>query len=80
MRALDGIRVLDLSRHLAGPFVGVIMADHGADVIKVESLIGDPSRHTGADYLHGESALYLTWNRGKRSISVDYHRPEMSMS
>jgi crotonobetainyl-CoA:carnitine CoA-transferase CaiB-like acyl-CoA transferase len=76
MRALDGIRVLDLSRHLAGPFVGVIMADHGADVIKVESLIGDPSRHTGADYLHGESALYLTWNRGKRSISVDYHRPE----
>ena len=44
---LDGIRVLDLSRFLPGPWVGLTMADHGAEVIKIESLEGEPTRRLG---------------------------------
>lgn len=76
-KALDGIRVVDLTRHMAGPNATIALADHGADVIKVESLPrGEPMRTSGAYYVGDESALYLMWNRGKRSVALDLRRPE----
>ncbi|MEM1639126.1 MAG: CaiB/BaiF CoA-transferase family protein [Desulfurococcaceae archaeon] len=67
---LKGIRVLDLSHTLAGPFATMILADLGADVIKVEAPHGDETR-TWAPYINGESAYYLSINRGKRSIVIN---------
>ncbi len=76
-QALQGIRILDFSRHMAGPYASVVLSDYGADVIKVESLPhGDPSRRTGVDFNGSESVLYLLWNRGKRSIALDMRKPE----
>ena len=73
---LDGIRVLDLSRVLAGPWSGQLLADYGADVIKVERpLAGDDTRGWGppwwGDADQRMSAYYLSANRGKRSIAID---------
>ncbi|MBM3677934.1 MAG: CoA transferase, partial [Actinobacteria bacterium] len=77
MRPLDGIRVLDFTRHMAGPYAALALADYGADVIKVESVgAGDPSRRTGVDYLGDQSTLFLIWNRGKRSLAIDMRAPE----
>lgn len=76
-QALEGIRVLDFSRQMAGPHASVVLSDYGADVIKIESLPhGDPSRRTGTEYYDTESACYLMWNRGKRSIALDLRKPE----
>lgn len=72
---LEGVKVLDFTRHMAGPYATIALSDYGADVVKVETLEGDPSRRTGVDYLGEESALYLIWNRGKRSISLDLRDP-----
>lgn len=69
-RSCDGLRVLDLSRHLAGPYLAMMLADHGADVVKVESLAGDPIRGIGTDG-DDDGPLFLGWNRGKRSIAID---------
>src|SRR5437870_12580686 len=71
---LDGIRVLDLSRAIAGPYCAALMADLGADVVKVER----PGR---GDDLHawrgsGMSATFAAINRGKRGIAVDLQQPE----
>lgn len=75
MGALAGISVLDLSRVLAGPWAGQLLADLGADVIKVESPgRGDDTRHWGPPWTGpdgGESAYYLCANRGKRSVTLD---------
>jgi crotonobetainyl-CoA:carnitine CoA-transferase CaiB-like acyl-CoA transferase len=77
MRALEGLRVVDLTRHMAGPFATLVLSDHGADVVKVESLPdGDASRRSGSDYLGSEAALFLLWNRGKRSLAVDLRSPD----
>ena len=74
---LDGIKVADFSRQMAGPFATQVMADYGADVVKVESLPrGDPSRLTGVDFVDGESSLFLLWNRGKRSLALNLRRSE----
>ena len=67
---LNGIRVLDLSHTLAGPFATMILADLGADVIKVEPIHGDETR-SWAPFVNEESAYYLSINRGKRSIVVN---------
>ena len=70
---LAGIRVLDLSRILAGPFCTMVLGDLGADVIKVEHPIqGDDTRAWGPPFVDGESAYYLSTNRNKRSIAVDF--------
>src|SRR6266542_3904371 len=69
--ALDGLRVLDLSRVLAGPFCCMMLADHGADVIKVEPPEGDETRTWGPPFVDGESTYYLAINRNKRSIALD---------
>lgn len=68
--SLEGLRVLDLSRVLAGPFCAMILADLGAEVIKVESPDGDDSRHFGPWY-NGESAYYRLFNRSKYGITMD---------
>jgi len=78
-KPLQGIRVLDLSRILAGPWCSQHLADLGADVIKVEHpQRGDDTRGWGPPYLKDtkDAAYYLTANRGKRSIGVDISRPE----
>lgn len=70
---LDGIRVVDLTRYLAGPFGSMLLADYGADVVKVESPKGREFRSgsgTRDDY------FFLTANRGKRSITIDIKKPE----
>ena len=69
--ALDGIRVLDLSRVLAGPWCAMVLGDLGADVIKLESPEGDDIRHFGPPFKNGESAYFQVTNRNKKSIVVD---------
>jgi crotonobetainyl-CoA:carnitine CoA-transferase CaiB-like acyl-CoA transferase len=74
--ALDGIRVLDLSRVIAGPWCGAILGDFGADVIKVEDTdAGDESR-TWPPRKDGETAAYLLFNRNKRGMTLDLKSPE----
>jgi crotonobetainyl-CoA:carnitine CoA-transferase CaiB-like acyl-CoA transferase len=68
---LQGIRILDLTSTLLGPYATQILADLGADVIKVESPDGDIRRHLGAARHAGMTSQYLTVNRGKRNIVVD---------
>jgi crotonobetainyl-CoA:carnitine CoA-transferase CaiB-like acyl-CoA transferase len=74
--ALHGLRVLDLSRVLAGPFCCMMLGDHGADVIKVESPGGDETRTWGPPFVDGESTYYLAINRNKRSIGLDLATPD----
>jgi crotonobetainyl-CoA:carnitine CoA-transferase CaiB-like acyl-CoA transferase len=72
MKPLDGVKVLDLTRHMAGPYGTQMLSDFGADVIKIESVPrGDPSRKTGTAYSGDESGLFLIWNRGKRSLAIN---------
>ena len=71
MTALKDIKVLDLSRILAGPFGTQILADLGAEVWKVESPWGDDTRSWGPPFVGDESAYYLSANRGKKSIIVN---------
>ena len=67
-QALEGIKVLDLTRVLSGPYATMIMADMGADVIKLEQPVtGDDSRQFGP-YVEGESAYFMSLNRNKRSM------------
>lgn len=81
MKPLEGIRVLDLSRVLAGPWCTQLLADLGADVIKIERpRVGDDTRHWGPPW-HGEgedrvAAYFLAANRGKRSAAIDFSNPQ----
>lgn len=76
-KPLEGIRVLDVSRVLAGPFCTMILGDLGAEVIKVEEpLRGDETRSWGPPFINGESAYYLSINRNKKSITVNLKRKE----
>ena len=74
--SLEGVRVLDLSRVLAGPFCGMLLSDLGADVIKIEDTgSGDESR-TWPPHKDGESAAFLVINRNKRDMTLDLKAPE----
>jgi crotonobetainyl-CoA:carnitine CoA-transferase CaiB-like acyl-CoA transferase len=74
---LDGLRVLDASRVLAGPFCGQVLGDLGAEVIKVERPgAGDETRAWGPPFLGALSAYYLSCNRNKRAVAIDLARPE----
>ena len=72
---LTGIKVLDLTRVVSGPFCTMLLADFGADVIKVESLEGDPSRVTGI-MGEGENPYFVNLNRNKRSITINMKTDE----
>src|SRR5438270_982404 len=72
MQPLDDIRVIDLSRVLAGPYGTMMLADLGAEVIKVEQPgRGDDTRQWGPPFAAGESAYYLSINRNKRDLTLD---------
>ncbi len=71
MQSLDGIRVLELSRVLAGPWCGMTLADLGAEVIKLEPFDGDDTRGLGPPFLDGLSAYFACCNRNKRSLAID---------
>lgn len=72
---LEGIRVLDLSRFLPGPWVGLTMADHGAEVIEIESHEGEPTRRLGPP-VAGFSVYYRNTQRGKKSLTLDLKAEE----
>ena len=82
--ALEGLKVLDLSRVLAGPWAGQLLADLGADVVKIERpVVGDDTRAWGPPYLQdaqgrdtSEAAYYLSANRNKRSLALDFTQPQ----
>lgn len=78
---LAGLKVVDLARVLAGPFAGQVLADLGADVVKVESPAGDDTRKWGPPYVtradgRQESAYYHACNRGKRGVVADFADPD----
>ena len=80
MHPLKGLRVMDMSRILAGPWMGQVFADLGADVIKVESPKGDDTRAWGPPFIERDgdksAAYFYSANRGKRSICVDFTQEE----
>ena len=69
--SLAGLKVLDLSRILAGPWCAMTLGDLGADVIKIEHPVRGDDTRGWAPFLHGESAYYLFLNRNKRSVALD---------
>ena len=79
-RPLAGLRVLELARVLAGPWMGQLLADLGADVIKVESPQGDETRSWGPPFIEQDgdktAAYFYSCNRGKRSIIADFREPK----
>lgn len=76
MNSLRGVRVLDLTRMLAGPYGTMLLADLGAEVLKVERPVGgDDIRAVGPHFVGGESVYFLSVNRGKRSVALDLGLP-----
>jgi len=76
MAPLDGITVLDLTRVLSGPYCTMLLADMGARVIKIEQpRKGDDTRAWGPPFLEGESAYFLSINRNKESVTIDFKHP-----
>jgi CoA:oxalate CoA-transferase len=74
--ALEGIRVLDLSRFIAGPLCGMILGDMGADVVKVERVGSGEDSRAVAPFINGESVYTLTYNRSKRGMTLDFRNPK----
>ncbi len=74
--ALDGIRVIDQTQVMAGPFASMLLADMGAEVIKIEPPAGEHSRHVGLEAAPGVAASFLAVNRGKKGITLDLKQPE----
>lgn len=74
--ALSGVKVIDLSRVLGGPFATQLLADHGADVIKLEPPQGDEVRDWGPPFHEDDAAYFIGINRNKRSVGLDLSRPE----
>lgn len=75
-KPLDGIKVLDMTRVLAGPYCTMMLGDMGADVVKVERPEGDDTRGYGPPFLNGESAYFMSINRNKRSLTLNLKHRE----
>ncbi|WP_404934441.1 CaiB/BaiF CoA transferase family protein [Nitratireductor sp. L15S-10] len=76
MQALEGLKVLELASFIAGPYCAMMLADQGADVIKIERPgVGDENR-TEPPFVEGESAPFMLWNRNKRSLTLNLKDPE----
>lgn len=73
--ALKGVRVIDLSRVLGGPYCGQILGDHGADVLKIEPPQGDETRTWGPPFEQGVASYYMGLNRNKRGMRLDLNSP-----
>jgi len=73
---LKGVRVLDLSRLIAGPLAAMILSDLGAEVVKVEAPDGDEARRLGDHFAGSNSGLFLSYNRNKRSVVLDLRQPK----
>lgn len=76
MLALSGIRILDLGKYIAGPYAATLLADFGADVIRVEQVGGGDDRFLTPISSRGESALFFQVGRNKRAITLDYSKPD----
>ena len=76
MGALDGIKVLDMTQAMSGPFATMLLGDLGAEVIKVEPPEGDQTRSWAPPYMGGISSYFMSTNRNKESISIDLKKPE----
>jgi len=74
--ALSGIKIVDLTRVLSGPYATQILADHGAEVLKVEPPLGDEVRDWGPPFYEGDASYFIGLNRNKRSIGIDLRKPE----
>ena len=76
-KPLDGVKVLDMTRVLAGPYCTMMLGDMGADVVKVERPeAGDDTRGYGPPFVNGESAYFMSINRSKRSLTLNLKHPE----
>ena len=76
-KALEGLKVIDLAQLMAGPGVSLYLGDQGADVIKIEPLRGDASRHLMTNgFLKENSPIFMVFNRNKRGIALDINTPE----
>lgn len=73
--SLHGLRVIDLSRVLGGPYCVHILADHGADVLKIEPPQGDETRTWGPPFENGVASYYMGLNRNKRGMRMDLNQP-----
>jgi len=73
---LAGIRVIDFGRFIAGPYCGMLLADMGADVIRIDRRQGSEDRYTGPVTEQGEGGAYLSLNRNKRNVTLDTSKPE----
>lgn len=77
VKPLDGIRVLDLSRILAGPYCSMLLSDFGAEIIKIENPDkGDDTRAYGPPFVEGESVYFMSINRGKKSLTLNLKAPQ----
>jgi len=76
LKPLDGIKVLDFSHALAGPYCTMLLAEYGAEVYKLESRAGDMGRGWGPPFAGGVACFFLGLNRGKRGISIDLKQPD----
>jgi formyl-CoA transferase len=73
--SLANLKVVDASRVLGGPYAGQVLADHGADVIKIEPPAGDETRGWGPPFLDGTASYFLGLNRNKRGMALDLAQP-----
>ena len=76
MEPLAGIRVIDLSRHLAGPYTSTLLGDMGAEIIRVERPGGDDDRRLGFKLINGDAGLFISRVRNKKSMTLDMSSPE----
>ena len=74
--SLEGLLVLDLTSHLSGPYCAMLLADHGADVIKIEQPDKGDNARSMPPFVNGESAPFIIWNRNKRSVAMDLKAAE----